>query len=64
MGMNTNSNRSSHQHTVKNRYNSVPPNENGMECAILGALMIDRDAYAIVCEMLKPEYFYYPHNYE
>lgn len=62
MGMNTNSNRSSHQHTVKNRYNSVPPNENGMECAILGALMIDRDAYSVVCEMLKPEYFYLPHN--
>ena len=58
MRMNANNNRSSHQYPVDNRYNSVPPHETGMECAILGAMMIDRDAYAVVCDMLKPEYFY------
>ena len=29
---------------------------------MLGALMIDKDAYAIVCEMLYPESFYEPRN--
>ena len=62
MRMNANNNRSSHQYPVDNRYNSVPPHETGMECAILGAMMIDRDAYAVVCDMLKPEYFYEPRN--
>ena len=30
--------------------------------AVLGALMIDKDAYAVVCEMLLPESFYEPRN--
>ena len=29
---------------------------------MLGALMIDKDAYAIVCEILRPESFYEPRN--
>ena len=29
---------------------------------MLGALMIDKDAYAVVCEMLLPESFYEPRN--
>ena len=29
---------------------------------MLGALMIDKDAYAVVCEMLYPESFYEPRN--
>ena len=31
-----------------------------IEKAVLGALMIDKDAYAIVCEILRPESFYEP----
>jgi replicative DNA helicase len=33
-----------------------------MEKAVLGALMIDKDAYEIVCEILRPESFYEPRN--
>jgi replicative DNA helicase len=33
-----------------------------MERAVLGALMIDKDAYTVVCEMLFPESFYEPRN--
>ena len=33
-----------------------------IEKAVLGALMIDKDAYAEVCEMLKPESFYEKRN--
>ena len=33
-----------------------------IEKAVLGALMIDKDAYAIVCEILRPESFYEPRN--
>ena len=29
---------------------------------MLGALMIDKDAYAVVCETLRPESFYEPRN--
>ena len=35
---------------------------NNIERAVLGALMIDKDAYAVVCEMLTPESFYEPRN--
>ena len=33
-----------------------------IEKAVRGALMIDKDAYAIVCEILRPESFYEPRN--
>ena len=33
-----------------------------IEKAVLGALMIDKDAYAVVCEILRPESFYEPRN--
>lgn len=29
-----------------------------MECAVLGALMVDQDAYALISELLRPESFY------
>ena len=34
------------------------PQNLDMEAAILGALMIEQEAYAQVCELLKPESFY------
>ena len=34
------------------------PQNLDMEATILGALMIEQDAYALVCEILKPESFY------
>ena len=62
MPINTNNNKSSCQRPVYNSYNNVQPQALDVERAVLGALMIDRDAYALVCENLKPETFYEPRN--
>lgn len=62
MPINTNNNRSSRQCSVDKSYNRVPPQSMDMERAVLGALMIDRDAYSVVSEKLKPEYFYESRN--
>ena len=40
----------------------VQPQAVEVEKAVLGALMIDKDAYAVICEMLTPESFYEPRN--
>ena len=50
------------QQAVDNTYAHVQPQAPDVERAVLGALMIDKDAYAIVCEMLSPETFYEPRN--
>ena len=47
---------------VDNTYGYLQPQALEMEKAVLGALMIDKDAYAIVCETLRPESFYEPRN--
>lgn len=39
-------------------YGKVPPQAKDMEEAILGALMLQKDAFDVVAEMIKPEYFY------
>lgn len=41
-----------------NEYGKLPPQAPELEEAVLGALMIETDAYSIVSEMLKPECFY------
>ena len=53
---------SKRQQSVDNTYAHVQPQAREMESAVLGALMIDKDAYAVVCEMLLPESFYEPRN--
>ena len=50
------------QQAVDNTYAHVQPQAPDVERAVLGALMIDKDAYAIVCEMLSPETFYEPRD--
>ena len=40
----------------------VQPQATEMEKAVLGALMIDRDAYMEVCNLLRVESFYEPRN--
>ena len=40
----------------------VQPQAPEMEKAVLGALMIDRDAYMEVCNLLRVESFYEPRN--
>ena len=43
-------------------YGHVQPQALEVEKAVLGALMIDRDAYMEVCEVLHIESFYEPRN--
>jgi len=50
------------QQPVDNTYGHLQPQALEVEKAVLGALMIDKDAYAVVCEMLYPESFYEPRN--
>ncbi len=50
------------QQAVDSTYAHVQPQAREIEQAVLGALMIDKDAYAIVCEMLNAESFYEPRN--
>ncbi len=40
----------------------VPPRDKDLEEAVLGALMLERDAYTTVCDILKPDSFYEPSN--
>lgn len=40
----------------------VPPRDLDVEQAVLGALMLEKDAYSVVCDLLKPESFYDPVN--
>lgn len=40
----------------------LPPKDTDLEEAVLGALMLEKDAYVEVCDLLKPESFYEPMN--
>ena len=50
------------QQPAENPYAHVQPQAIEVERAVLGALLVDKDAYAVVCEMLRPESFYEPRN--
>ncbi len=54
--------RTARQQPVDNTYGHLQPQALELEKAVLGALLIDKDAYAVVCEMLFPESFYEPRN--
>ncbi|MBR6318989.1 MAG: replicative DNA helicase [Prevotella sp.] len=54
--------RASRQQPVDNTYAHVQPQALEVEKAVLGALLVDKDAYAVVCEMLYPESFYEKRN--
>ena len=41
----------------------VQPQAPEIEKAVLGALMIDRDAYMEICNLLRVESFYEPRNH-
>ena len=47
---------------IDNTYGHLQPQATDIERAVLGALMIDKDAFSVVSEMLKPETFYEPRN--
>jgi len=40
----------------------MAPRDKDLEEAVLGALMLEKDAYTTVCDILKPESFYEPAN--
>ena len=40
----------------------LAPRDTEVEEAVLGALMLEKDAYTTVCDLLKPESFYNPAN--
>ncbi len=41
-----------------NEYGKLPPQAPELEEAVLGAIMIEKDAYSLISEILKPECFY------
>lgn len=43
---------------LREDYGKMPPQATDLEEAVLGALMLEKDAFAIVGDMLKPEVFY------
>lgn len=52
-------NRQKPQHVSKFDHGGrIPPRDNDLEEAVLGALMLEKDAYTQVCDILKPESFY------
>ena len=50
------------QQALDASYGHLQPQAVEVEKAVLGALMIDKDAYVEVCELLRPESFYEPRN--
>lgn len=47
---------------IDTSYGHIQPQATDIERVVLGALMIDKDAFSIVSEILKPETFYEPRN--
>lgn len=50
------------QQPVDNTYGHLQPQALEIERAVIGALLVDKDAYSVVCEILTPESFYEPRN--
>lgn len=48
--------------TIDTSYGHLQPQALDVERLVLGALMIDRDAFSVVSEFLKPQTFYDPRN--
>lgn len=54
--------KSQQQQTIDFAYGHIQPQAPEVEKAVLGALMIDKDAYLEVSDILRPESFYEPRN--
>ena len=48
--------------TIDTSYGHLQPQALNVERLVLGALMIDKDAFSVVSEFLKPQTFYEPRN--
>ena len=58
---NSNNNRKN-KPQIDTTYAHLQPQDVGMERAVLGALLVDTDAFSVVSELLKPESFYDPRH--
>ena len=54
--------RPTHEPEIVSEFGKLPPQDTSLEDAVLGAIMLEKDAYNNVCEILKPEAFYNPAN--
>lgn len=59
---NYNQRKAPRQQPVDNTYAKVPPHDNLAEKTVIGAILIDRDAFAVVSETLTPESFHDKRN--
>ncbi|MDE5663085.1 MAG: replicative DNA helicase [Muribaculaceae bacterium] len=50
------------QEPITDPTGKLPPRDTDLEEVVLGALMLEKDAYMNVCDILTPESFYDPHN--
>ena len=55
-------NRGGQSSPIDPNFAHLQPQDIGVERAVLGALMVDSDAFSIVSEVLKPETFYEPRH--
>ncbi len=55
-----NSSKQQHDTPSVDSLGRLAPRDIDVEAAVLGALMIEKDAYILVCDILKPESFYEP----
>ena len=51
-----------HEQQVVSEFGKLPPFDTDLEEAVLGALMLEKDAYTIIGDILKPESFYNSRN--
>lgn len=61
-GSTNNKRRYVRQQQVDQNSAKIPPQAIEMERAVLGALMIDKEAFSLVCEWLTPKSFYEPRH--
>ena len=47
---------------IDTTYGHLQPQATDIERAVLGALMIDKDAFSMISEIIRPETFYEPRN--
>lgn len=47
---------------LKDTEGRIVPRDKELEQAVLGALMLEKDAYITICDLLKPESFYEPEH--
>ena len=55
-------NKPKHQPELTDPVGKLPPRDTEIEEAVLGALMLEKDAYMSVCDLLVPDSFYDPLN--